>query len=285
MFKERWPDLKSALVKDHDHSTQHKISRFNHYSSQVPTDKDYEFLTGVSELQRDSQGLFKNYIMDIASYWAAKALDVQSGDAVLDMCAAPGGKTLILAEALMEAGELIANEVSASRRERLIKVIQQYIPRENRDRFFVTGRDGGKFALTHAKYFDRILVDAPCSGERHLLQSPMDLKEWTPNRSAQLAQRQYALLTSALMACKPGGRILYSTCALSELENDAVIERLIKKKANKFPFSVSFDYWQLPWVEQMEKLGCERTQYGVRIWPDKAQGAGPIYFALLTLSV
>lgn len=283
MFNQRWPLLKSALLAEDEPTTQHKISRFNHFSTEVPTDQDYVF-HGISELQRDAQGLFKNYIMDIASYWAAKALDVQSGDVVLDMCAAPGGKTLILAEALSQAGELIANEVSAGRRERLIKVIQQYIPRENRERFFVTGRDGGKFALTHPKYFDRILVDAPCSGERHLLQSPSDLQGWTPNRSVQLAQRQYALLTSALMACKPGGRILYSTCALSELENDAVIEKLIKKKMEKFPFAISFDYLQLPWVEQMEKIGYERTQHGVRIWPDKAQGAGPIYFALLTLS-
>jgi 16S rRNA C967 or C1407 C5-methylase (RsmB/RsmF family) len=208
--------------------------------------------------------------MDPASYWAAKALEVWPGDQVLDMCAAPGGKSLILAEALTSSGELIANEVSEARRERLKKVIQQYVPRDIRDRIWVTGKDGGKFALTHKQKFDRILVDAPCSGERHLFETAKELQEWKVSRSEKLAQRQYALLTAALLAAKPGGRIVYSTCSISDLENDLVIERLLKKKEGQFEVLES----SLPMTE------AERTRFGIQMWPDRCE-AGPIYYSVL----
>jgi len=264
MHGERWESLYAALM-----SPEKQIARWNHFSEDTPKE-DFFPLETSQEIPRDSEGLLKFYVMDLASYWAAKALEVQSGDVVLDMCAAPGGKSLILAEALREEGELLANEVSEARRERLKKVIQQYIPRNVRDRVWVTGKDGGKFALTHKEKFDRILVDAPCSGERHLFETQKELQEWKISRSEKLAQRQYALMTAALLAVRPGGRIVYSTCSISNLENDGVIEKLLKKKEGQFRVLES----SLP-IE-----GAERTQFGVRLWPDRC-AAGPIYYSVL----
>jgi 16S rRNA C967 or C1407 C5-methylase (RsmB/RsmF family) len=265
MLGERWPTLFQALM-----SPEKRMARWNQFSSQAPAEEKFFAIESTKEIPRDPQGLLEYYVMDPASYFTACALNVQAGDVVLDMCAAPGGKTLILAEALKNQGEITANEVSEARRERLKKVIQQYIPRDVRDRVWVTGKDGGKFALTHKERFDRILVDAPCSGERHLFETPKELQEWKPSRSEKLAQRQYALLTAALLACKTGGRIVYSTCSISNLENDGVIRKLMKKKEGQFRVVKG----ELP-IE-----GSERTEFGIQMWPDRCQ-AGPIYYSIL----
>lgn len=265
MHGERWPILLEALQQP-----EIQIGRWNQFSSEAPKDSDFFPMSDSQEIPRDAEGLLKYYVMDPGSYWAAKALEVQSGDQILDLCAAPGGKSLILAEALKDSGELTANEISEARRERLKKVIQQYIPRKIRERVWVTGKDGGKFALTHKEKFDRILVDAPCSGERHLFANTKELQDWKESRSEKLAQRQYALMTAALLATKSGGRIVYSTCSVSNLENDDVIARLLKKKEGQFRVL----------LQGLPMVGAEVTEFGIRIWPDRCQG-GPIYYSVL----
>src|SRR5690606_34191383 len=122
-------------------------------------------------------------IMDPASVMVARALEAQSGDRVLDMCAAPGGKSLILIEALKEDGQIFCNDLSPERRERLKKVIQQYVPRDVRNRVWVTGKDGVQFGLKEPESFDRVLLDAPCSGERHILENATAQAEWSPRRT------------------------------------------------------------------------------------------------------
>lgn len=261
VYGARWPDLLNHLQQ-----SESQIPRRNLFST-----GDIPYVSG-QDLQRGAEGLLHYYIMDAASIQVAQALEVQDGDSVLDMCAAPGGKTLILIEALKNSGELIANEISEARRDRLTKVIQQYVPRSIRDRVRVSGKDGGKFALTHKQTFDRILVDAPCTGERHLLQNKKELSLWSESRSKKLAQRQYALLTAALLSAKPGARIVYSTCSISPYENDQVIDKLLQKKEG---FSV---------VEYQPLLpGAEMTKHGWLWLPDKS-GFGPIFMSVVSVT-
>lgn len=230
---------------------------------------------------RNQEGLLQYYVMDPASILAARALEVGASDSVLDMCAAPGGKTLVLAQALGEGGVLDANEFSSARRERLKKVIQQYVPRDQRRQIFVKGRDGLKYSLMAKNQYSRILVDAPCSGEKYLFsgnapslntggQSNKPYHTTDISRIRTLAKRQYALLASALVATKEGGRIVYSTCALSREENDGVVERLLSRKSD-----------QVRWVE-VKSLGAEgeKTDFGWHYLPDRC-GFGPIYFSVL----
>ena len=267
-YKDRWPHLLGALQESEKQTARKNLFADSSTVKLEPWQGlESCFVWSGGEQTRDSNGLLEFYIMDPASVICARALEVKDGDRVLDMCAAPGGKTLILIEALLNSGEIIANELSAGRRERLKKVIQQYVSREVRNRVWVTGKDAGLFAKSHPDYFDRILVDAPCSGERHLLHSPKDLSEWSPSRSQKLAQRQYALLTAALYSLKEGGRIVYSTCSISNLENDLVIERLLDKKKSQFEV-VKVNY------------GGEETQFGQQFFPDQS-GYGPIYFSIL----
>ncbi|MGZ3743074.1 MAG: RsmB/NOP family class I SAM-dependent RNA methyltransferase [Pseudobdellovibrionaceae bacterium] len=219
--------------------------------------------------ERTADDLLNVYIMDPASVIVARALEVQEGDRVLDMCAAPGGKTLILIEGLKGAGEILANDLSPERRERLKKVIQQYVPRLIRDRVWVTGKDGVQFGLKEPDSFDRILLDAPCSGERHVLESKKALEEWGPRRGEHLAIRQYSLLSAAILAVKAGGRIVYSTCTINPDENDGVIHKLLKKKKS-----------QVQLISQETHSVGEKTEYGISFLPDRC-GFGPLYYSVL----
>lgn len=272
----RWTSLKEALLKP-----ERQVLRWNAFA-RVPEERKakypaaFEGCSWLPEgeplplLRDEKSGLLEAYIMDPASVFAARALGVGPGDRVLDLCAAPGGKTLILAEALAESGELIANEISEERRGRLTKVIQNYIPREVRERIWVRGKDGVQFGLREPGVYDRILLDAPCSGERHLLGNEKELSVWTPRRTEHLASRQYALLAAAGLAVREGGSILYSTCSISTAENDGLIAKLMKKKKGQFTAQK---------IEPPE--GGETTEYGTQFWPDRG-GYGPIYYCLLT---
>ena len=227
----------------------------------LPSDRRFE--------AAPAEGLLDFYLMDPASIFAARALETQAGDRVLDLCAAPGGKSLILAEALTEAGELVANELSPQRRARLRAVIEDYLPESVRARVRVSGHDGARWCLHETAAFDRILLDAPCSGERHLLANPEEFELWSPARSKNLAVRQYALLASAIVVVKPGGRVVYSTCSISPSENDDVIARLLKRRAGEAKVVAASGF----------EIG-EATEYGWSIMPDRT-GFGPLYFSIL----
>lgn len=275
---DRWPTLWAALQ-----APELRLARVNAFSDEslrLPPWRDD--VPGLLRLdrpshevsaQRGAEGLLSYYIMDPASVFAARALGVEPDDQVLDMCAAPGGKSLVLIEALSHGqGEILLNEPSMPRRERLKKVVQQYVDRDVRNRVRLTGKDGGKFALTHKNTFDRILVDAPCSGEAHLLENAEERERWTPQKSKGLAQRQYALLTAALEALKPGGVLVYSTCTISKWENEGVVERFLAKKGDRIE-SMGIE---IP--EGGEHVSVPGGGEGVYFLPDRA-GFGPIFMS------
>lgn len=212
----------------------------------------------------------KFYKMDPASILVAQALQIKKGDIVLDMCAAPGGKSLILAEALQETGELISNEISKDRRERLIRVFQEYISKDQRQNIFVKGLDGNQYGLKMPNHFDAILCDVPCTGERHLIENAKEFNVWSERRSQNLAVRQFSLLSSAWLACKINGHIVYSTCSISPYENDDVIRKLKKRRS----IEIQRD-------DQLQGSSfVEKTEFGYRILPDTC-GFGPMYFSIL----
>jgi 16S rRNA C967 or C1407 C5-methylase (RsmB/RsmF family) len=219
--------------------------------------------------QRDSQGLLDVYVLDLASVFVAQAVGVNDGDQVLDMCAAPGGKSLVMFSSMMNSGLLVSNDISMDRRLRMKGIFDQYIPAPHRARISVRGFDGVQYGLKTAAQFDRVLLDAPCSGERHLMENPSAVSEWKLKKSQGLAQRQYALLCAALLAVKPGGTVIYSTCSMNPLENDKVIERLQERKSDDFKL-----------IELALTEGAERTQFGVQFLPDggsEFMNSGPMY--------
>ncbi len=214
-----------------------------------------------------SKGLLQSYYLDAASVVAAQVLGVERGDRVLDLCAAPGGKSLILATALKGSGTLVANDRSSNRRARLREVITSHLAENDRANITVTSHDATKWSLYEQNAYDKILLDAPCSSERHVLGDEKALKEWSPSRPKRLAVNQFAMLASALEAVVIGGSILYSTCSINPLENEKVIAKLAKRRAGRF--------------EEIVLDQGEKRPFGSIILPDVGEGRGPLYMCLI----
>lgn len=227
----------------------------------------------------------KSYFLDSASVFAALCLPLKDSDQILDLCAAPGGKTLVLASRMDKTATLWSNERSPERKHRLSVVVQECLPPEISERIKVSCSDGATWCTRQTECFDSILLDAPCSSERHVIADPKYLNMWSLSRIKTVTMEQWSLLSSAYRMLKHNGYLLYSTCALCPQENDLMMEKLIKKfnkDGNDFVFEPpvpevneinSFVDFKIPFYE--------KTKYGYQILPDKADGAGPIYFSLI----
>lgn len=227
----------------------------------------------------------EKYFLDPASVFAAINLPLSQAQDILDLCAAPGGKTLVLASRMNEDACLVSNERSAQRKQRLVQVCDSSLPASVRERIKISCSDGAKWCKNQTECYDSILLDAPCSSERHVLSDEKYLAEWSPNRIKSLSMEQWALLSSAWRLLRKGGYLLYSTCALCPAENDDVVSRLFKKFDDvELCFSDS-----MPKIDLQENPFCrmnivpepERTPYGFHILPDQKAKCGPIWFSLL----
>jgi 16S rRNA (cytosine1407-C5)-methyltransferase len=208
-------------------------------------------------------------MLDRASVLAAKSLRLPDEGTVLDACAAPGGKTLVIASAMGAGVRLLANELSSERRRRLSNVLDEHLGVETRERVTVSGFDAAALGGRKGEHgrFGAVLLDAPCSSERHVLSDPKALGQWTAARPRSLAQRQWALLSGAFLLLKAGGSLVYATCALSTEENDGVAWRLLKK------------YGAAVELDAPDFSEGEQTEYGKIILPDVSLGIGPMYVA------
>jgi len=203
--------------------------------------------------------------LDEASVAAAAALVLPSEGQILDACAAPGGKSLVLAARMGPGLRLLCNELSQDRRRRLVAVLDASLPPGIRSRVSVLGADAASLCLRRPEAFGAVLLDAPCSSERHVLADPSALSAWTPSRPRALARRQYALLSSAFLMLAPGGSLVYSTCSINPGENDGVAQRLMERHGDRLS------------LDRAGIEGAEPTGFGCIIMPDSAEGAGPMY--------
>lgn len=285
-FGARWPELRSALL-----SPLVYASLTNKYCSQnaapaedirteaLPlklsccrrVDRDQSF----PPPQADAAGLLANYLIDAASLVAVEALDVSPGDIVLDMCAAPGGKAVAILQQLdlVRGGQLQCNDASADRCARLRRALGQYVPREQSSAIKITQHDG-TVQTSFARLFNKVLVDAPCSTDRHLLQNVQELQRWTPATPARNAERQFKLLCSALQAARSPALVVYTTTALDDRENDGVVRAVLQR----FPERV-----RVRPVAQLA-FGEPTALGGWLVLPDRADGWGPLYFAALEVA-
>ena len=242
-----------------------------------------EALSGDVRYASWNAGGREPYFLDAASVLAASSLPLSGAHTVLDLCAAPGGKTLVLASLMESDAYLVANERSRERSKRLRRVLENCLSESVFARVRTNVSDGAKLCLNKNARFDRILLDAPCSSERHVFTDAKYLAEWTPSRIKTSAIAQWALLSSAYRMLNPDGYILYSTCALASAENDDVVERLFKKFDTA---KIALD--RIPLARQKLESFCdtplpeaEKTKYGFHVLPDTQDGAGPIYFSLI----
>ncbi len=238
IYKERWDELKLALQKEKS---------------------NVEF----------KENLIKPYYLDEASLFCANLLDINEGDNVLDMCAAPGGKTLVIASKLKGSGHLVSNDRSSKRRARLHNVVEEHLKEEYRNNISISAHDSTKWGLYEKDTYDKILLDAPCSSERHVLNDLTYLNKWSLNRPKQLSIKQFAMLAAALDAVKVGGIILYSTCSISPMEDEDIIKKLNKKRKGKFE------------IIDFKSDIAEDREFGKIVLPDNSDNRGPLYFCLI----
>lgn len=282
---ERWPKLLEALKKPVRHCMMmNKYANVEEVKLKLKDSlPDLTMLDFVSipcyaskscsrfpQPSKDNNNITDYYILDAGSVLATEALDIQPDDQVLDICAAPGGKTLSVLQRLdKKYGRLTSNEIASDRRRRLRQVIESYIPADVvEESSTVVGKDGTRY-YGEPEQYDKVLLDAPCSSERHLLHDEKEFELWSPKRSIVNANRQLSILKAALHSVKVDGLVLYATCSISSLENDKVIEKMMKK--GKIPIE----------PVKMKLMIGERTKYGVFIAPDKTDGWGPLYFSLV----
>jgi 16S rRNA (cytosine1407-C5)-methyltransferase len=216
-----------------------------------------------------TQGLISPYTLDKASVLAALSLRLPPEGMVLDACAAPGGKSLVIASVMGLGVRLLSNELSNERRRRLVNVLDQHLDTEHRSRVTVSGFDAAAQGRKRDDWgrFGGILLDAPCSSERHVIQNKKALETWTPARPRFLAKRQWALLSAAFLLLQRGCSLVYVTCALSPEENDGVALRLLKKYRDEVA------------VDEGAFSEGEKTQFGRLLLPDASGGMGPMYVA------
>lgn len=257
IFGARWEKLKAALLQE---------------SEGVP------FNAGA-----------KTYFLDSASILAALTLPLDGAKKILDMCAAPGGKTLVLARRMEHDAELFSNELSFERKCRLERVVSEHLFPDVKERVKITCGDGALLCKKQDALYDAILLDAPCSSERHVLSSPTHLRQWSPARVRSLAVRQWSLLSSAFRILKSGGFLLYSTCAISNEENSNIAKRLLEKFEGKVR-AVKTDEIKIRQESNAKKFpelfsaiefpSFEENELGFSVLPDAQKNSGPIYFFL-----
>ena len=228
-----------------------------------------EALTKESAPVSFNLGLTQNYYLDEASIIAAKSLGVKEGDKVLDLCAAPGGKSLVISSLIGRQGSLVSNDRSTSRRLRMLRVFKEHLSTESLQNIKVKGFDALHCHRVEKEPFDKILVDAPCSSERHVINDSRALDEWSPSRIKRFAKQQVDILMAAIQILKPGGTLVYCTCALNQKENDGVIKKILKRRGK-----------QVGLVQETYALG-NATDLGWEILPDQCEGKGPLYFSKL----
>lgn len=216
------------------------------------------------------------YLQEPSAMTPAAMLEVQPGDAVLDLCAAPGGKATELGAKTKGEGILAANDISSSRAKALLKNLELF----GIGNLMILSEPIERLAEPFHECFDKILLDAPCSGEGMFRKDPAIIKNWEKNGPEHYAAIQRELLLKAVDLLKPGGRLLYSTCTFSPEENEGTVQYLLDRRKDMkviaLPEYEGFSPGRPDWITGGSG-GLEKT---VRIWPHKMAGEGH-YLALL----
>ena len=236
-LKVQSPEERMRILKTLKISSDKKVSW---------ADEAYYFDENVRPGKHPYHEMGLYYIQEPSAMSAAALLAPKPGMRVLDLCAAPGGKSTQLATYLGDSGLLVSNEINTQRS----RILSQNIERMGIKNAIVTNEDSFVLASHFPGFFNAIQVDAPCSGEGMFRKLPEAIEQWSVENVAICAARQKKILDNAAVMLKPGGTIVYSTCTFSKEENEDVIEYFLERHPD---FT----------LEEME-----------RFWPHKVDGEG-----------
>lgn len=210
------------------------------------------------------------YIQEPSAMAVAEYLEVKPQERILDLCAAPGGKSAQIAAKMDGSGVLVCNEIHPLR----AKILSENIERMGICNAIVTNEPPEKLAEAFEGYFDKILVDAPCSGEGMFRKNEDAVLEWSLENVKLCAKRQEEILSCAARMLRPGGRLVYSTCTFAPEENEGSVSRFLQRQpefeilpaAKKAGMTAGRSDWIQHPAPHME--------YAVRLFPHKLRGEG-----------
>ena len=198
------------------------------------------------------------YLQEASAMAPVTLLEPQPGECVCDLCAAPGGKTTQIAAKMAGEGFLLCNEINPKR----ARILSRNIERMGVSNALVTNEHPENLAKHYEGFFDRVLVDAPCSGEGMFRKEEAAVTDWSLQTVAMCAHRQGEILHSAAKLVKPGGRLVYSTCTFSPEENEQAVAAFLQEHTDFAPEEVI-----APWFAPGENGSF-------RLWPHKLLGEG-----------
>ena len=198
------------------------------------------------------------YLQEASAMAPVALLDPQPGEKVCDLCAAPGGKSTQIAGRMAGQGLLLCNEINPKR----AKILSRNIERMGVCNALVTNEHPQKLADALPGFFDRVLIDAPCSGEGMFCKEEAAVTDWSPETVLMCANRQKEILDSGAQLVRPGGRLVYSTCTFAPEENEHAIDAFLRRHPEFMPETVT-----APWFTAGENGTF-------RMWPHKLLGEG-----------
>ena len=198
------------------------------------------------------------YLQEASAMAPVTLLDPQPGERICDLCAAPGGKTTQIAGRMLGEGFLLCNEINPKR----AKILSRNIERMGVANAFVTNEHPQTLADRVPGFFDRVLIDAPCSGEGMFRKEEAAVTDWSQETVEMCARRQAEILHSGAALVRPGGRLVYSTCTFAPEEDELAVEKFLQEHPDFYPEPV-----EAPWF-----VAGENASY--RMWPHKLLGEG-----------
>lgn len=208
------------------------------------------------------------YLQEASAMAPVGLLDVQPGQNVLDLCAAPGGKTTQIAAQMDGRGLLVCNEINGKR----ATILSRNVERMAVANSLVLNEHPAKLASRFPQFFHRILVDAPCSGEGMFRKEEAAVTDWSLETVEMCANRQQQVLASAATMLAPGGRLVYSTCTFSPQENEGVIASFLAEHPDFSLVAVDTPWFQPGHPEWAD--GNPDLVHTKRLWPHKLKGEG-----------
>ena len=198
------------------------------------------------------------YLQEASAMAPVQLLDPQPGERICDLCAAPGGKTTQIAGRMAGEGFLLCNEINPKR----AKILSRNIERMGVANALVTNEHPGKLAERLPSFFDRVLIDAPCSGEGMFRKEEAAVTDWSQETVEMCARRQAEILHSGAQLVRPGGRLVYSTCTFAPEEDELAVEAFLRDHPDFEPEMV-----EAPWF-------TAGSTGNFRMWPHKLLGEG-----------
>lgn len=259
------PDFHALRINTLKSNSENILNKYN-FRPVSWTENGYYYNDDITPGKHPYHEAGVYYIQEPSAMSPAYFLDAKPYDTVLDLCAAPGGKSTQIACQMNGHGLFISNEFQPSR----AKILSENIERMGITNAIVTNETSDNLAKHFPEFFDKIMIDAPCSGEGMFRKNPSACDKWSTDNVIRCLERQIDILHNASLMLKAGGKMVYSTCTFSLNENEGAVAVFLDNHP---------DFYLEP-VNASDGLSCGEIWGTIRLWPHLADGEGH-FFAVL----